>query len=166
MQIYDALKADHKRIKQLLKKLDATTEKEAGARKKLLGELKGILVPHARAEEQALYEPLKKSDVKEADALAFEGYEEHAVVDHLMEQLESTAGNDKKWTAMMSVVKESLEHHIEEEEEDTFKKAKKSFDRSEAEEMAATFLKLKAEFLRQVRAGKTPPQPPSHELVR
>ena len=165
MEIYGALKKDHKQIKAILKKLDNTTEKSIKLRGQLLVELKELLVPHARAEEKVLYEPMKQSDVKDADALAFEGFEEHAVVDHLMEQLESTAHNDKKWTAMISVVKEELEHHIQEEEEEIFKKAKRSFNHDEATRMTEVFKDLKKGFIRDLKVGKTPQQPPSHELV-
>jgi hemerythrin superfamily protein len=165
MDIYSELKADHKKIKSLLKKLEDTTEKSVKQRKTLLKQLKETLVPHARAEEKALYERLKESTVKEAGALAFEGYEEHGVADRLMELLEDTSPNDKKWTALIAVIKESLEHHIEEEEGDIFKKARKSFDRKTAVTMGEEFLRLKAQFLAEVKQGKTPAQPESHELV-
>jgi hemerythrin-like domain-containing protein len=165
MQIYTALKADHKLVKQILKQLEATSEESPDKRVKFLKKLKEALVPHSRAEEQVFYDRLKKSEVKEADDLAFEGYEEHALVDHLLIQFEQTQPNDKKWTALMSVVKESLEHHIEEEEENIFKKAKKSFDRQMANEMTEEFERLKAQFLKEVKSGKTPEQKPSHELV-
>jgi hemerythrin-like domain-containing protein len=165
MEIYSELKSDHKNIKAILKKLDDTTEKSGKRRLQLLKQLKEILVPHSRAEEKVLYEPLKLSDVKKADALAFEGYEEHGVVDRLAHTIETTKVNDKKWTALMSVVKENLEHHIEEEEEDLFKKAKKSFDHKDAVKMGAEFLELKATYLKELKKGSPLKQPPSHELV-
>ena len=165
MEIYTLLKKDHKTIKSLLKKLDATTEKSGARRLSLLKKLKEVLVPHSRAEEKVLYEALKKSEVKEAPAIAFEGYEEHAVVDHLAHTIENTKVNDKKWTALMAVVKESLEHHIQEEEETLFKKAKKSFDPEEAEEMGGRFNELRAKYLKELKAGNKLKQAPSHELV-
>jgi iron-sulfur cluster repair protein YtfE (RIC family) len=166
MQIYTALKADHKIVKSLLKQLDKTTEEAPQKRLQLLKQLKEAVVPHSRAEEQVFYDRLKKSEVREADDLAFEGYEEHAVVDHLLQQLEMTPPNDKKWTALLSVCKESLEHHIEEEEEELFEKAKKAFDAKLAKSMAEEFLALKKDYLKVVRRGETPQQRPSHELVK
>ena len=166
MEIYTALKSDHQEVKKVLKTLEATTEKSGKRRQHLLLRLKTLLVPHSRAEERVLYERLKESDVKHAAALAFEGYEEHAVVDHLMEQLEATSPADKKWTALMAVVKENLEHHIDEEENAIFKKARQAFDRETAVAMCAAFQRLKVGYLAEVKAGKTPAQPPSHEIVQ
>jgi hemerythrin-like domain-containing protein len=166
MQIYTALKSDHRLVKQLLKQLEKTTEEAPQKRVQLLKQLKEAVVPHSRAEEKVFYDRLKKSEVKEADDLAFEGYEEHAVVDRLLEQLEATAPNDRRWTALLSVAKESLEHHIEEEEEELFEKAKKAFDNKLATEMAEEFLVLKKGFLKEVKKGKTPQQKTSHEIVQ
>lgn len=165
MDIYATLKADHKEVKALLKEMVKTEETDARKREKMLKQLKALVVPHARAEEIVLYDRLKNSEVKEADSMAFENYEEHAVVDRLMVELETTPPNDKKWTALISVVQESLLHHIKEEEDQTFEKAKKSFDRQTATVMAEEFEKLKEGFLDEVKAGKTPRQKPSHELV-
>ncbi len=165
MEIYAALQADHRVIKKILKKLEKTSERQPAERGALLTQLKEVLVPHARAEERVLYDRLKKSAVKEADHVAFEGYEEHAVVDWLMEEIECTSPRDKRWTALITVAKENLEHHIEEEEEELFKKAKKSFDRQAAREMCDEFLELKGDFLSQLRKGNVPFQRPSHEMV-
>lgn len=166
MQIYTALKTDHMLVKAILKLLEKTTEEAPQKRTQLLAKLKEAIVPHSRAEEQVFYDRLKKSDVKEADDLAFEGFEEHALLDHLLEQLEATDPSDKRWTALMSVAKESLEHHIKEEENEMFKKAKKAFDNKLANEMTIEFLNLKKSFLKEIKQGKTPQQEVSHELVK
>ncbi|MFL5813124.1 MAG: hemerythrin domain-containing protein [Bdellovibrionia bacterium] len=166
MQIYTVLKSDHRLVKQLLKQLEKTTEEAPQKRVQLLKQLKEAIVPHSRAEEQVFYDRLKKCEVKEADDLAFEGYEEHAVVDRLLEQLEATAPNDKRWTALLSVAKESLEHHIKEEEEELFEKARKAFDNKLATQMAEEFLQLKKGFLKEVKKGEMPQQKTSHEIVQ
>ena len=162
--IYEILKADHKVVKTLLKRLDDTSETNYKERLTLLKSLKEALVPHARAEEQVFYESLKESKVKEAQDLAFEGYEEHAVADHLFDEIESTATKDKRWGALMSVLKEAIEHHIEQEEGNMFKKAQKSFDKDMAEIMGAEFIALKEDFLTELRAGGKLVQPPSHSI--
>ncbi len=166
MEIYTVLKADHKLVKQILKKLEKTEEADVRDRRDLLMELKQELVPHARAEEVVLYDRLKMAQIKEADTLAFEAYEEHAVVDRLLEQLTATSPEDKRWTALLSVAKENIEHHIKEEEEALFEKAKKAFERSEAVQMTEEFNDLKAGYLKEVKAGKTPQQKPSREKVK
>ena len=164
MEIYQILRNDHKLFKSLLKKLDDTTERSQKERLSLFTKLKEELIPHARAEEKIFYESLKLSEVKEADDLAFEGYEEHGVADRLIKELDKTETHDKRWGALMSVLKESLEHHIEEEEDDMFKKGHKSFDSELAVEMGENFLSLKEKYQKSFKAGKDLKQPPSHSI--
>lgn len=164
MEIYRILKDDHKTVKALLKKLEDTTERSHKERVNLFGKLKEALIPHTRAEEKNFYESLKLSEVKEADDLAYEGYEEHAVADRLMKELDKADTKDKRWSALMSVLKENIEHHIKEEEENMFKKAQKSFDSELAVEMGENFLELKAKYLASFQAGKIPKQAHSHSI--
>lgn len=164
MDIYKLLKEDHKKLKEILKKLDETTERSHRDRLSLLEKLKEELIPHARAEEKILYESMKLSEVEEADDMAYEGYEEHFVADKLIKELDKTETNDKRWGALMSVLKENLEHHIKEEEGDIFKKAKKSFDSELEVEMGEHFLMLKEKYLASLKAGKIPKQQPSHSI--
>ena len=49
-----------------------------------------------------------------------EGYQEHHVVDLLMGELESLDVSDETWGAKAIVMKENIEHHIEEEEGEMF----------------------------------------------
>ena len=60
-----------------------------------------------------------------------EGYEEHHVVDLLMSELERLDVTDETWGAKAIVMKENIEHHIEEEEGEMFAKAHQVFDRAE-----------------------------------
>jgi hypothetical protein len=72
-----------------------------------------------------------------------EGYEEHHVVDEIMGELEMTDVGDETWGAKFKVMKENIEHHIEEEEGEMFKNARQVFDRSELEELGARMSELK-----------------------
>ena len=78
-----------------------------------------------------------------------EGYEEHHVVDLLMSELESLDVSDETWGAKAIVMKENIEHHIEEEEGEMFAKARQVFDRAElidlGERMAARKLSAQRE---------------------
>ena len=64
-----------------------------------------------------------------------EGYEEHHVVDLLMGELESLASTTRRWGAKAKVMKENVEHHMEEEEGEMFKQARQVFDRDELEDL-------------------------------
>jgi hemerythrin-like domain-containing protein len=81
-----------------------------------------------------LYRGMEKSEEGKDNAL--EGAVEHEVVDRLMEDLSRSRsiGSDK-WTARCTVLQELLEHHIDEEEGEFFKIARKIFDREGLAEM-------------------------------
>ena len=74
-----------------------------------------------------------------------EAYEEHHVVDLIMAELEATAVGDETWAAKLTVVKESLEHHIEEEEDVMFKQARQVMDTPELEELGDRMVQRKEE---------------------
>ena len=51
-----------------------------------------------------------------------------------------------EWSARCGVLQELLEHHIEEEEDEMFKTARKLFDAKSLEKMGEEFLAEKAKF--------------------
>jgi hemerythrin-like domain-containing protein len=77
---------------------------------------------------------MEKSEEGKDDAL--EGAVEHQVVDRLIEDLSRSrsVGSDK-WTARCTVLQELLRHHIDEEEGEFFKIARKIFDRDILDKM-------------------------------
>ena len=88
--------------------------------------------------------PALKSHPKARD-IVLEGYEEHHVADLIVGELEETDYSDERWPAKWKVLKESLEHHMEEEESDMFPKAKKIFDDDELEALGARMEQIRAE---------------------
>lgn len=141
MTIFAELKKDHKTVKALCQAI----EKEEVSPKKRLKhflELANLLSHHTYAEEEAFYDRLKPAGGKTRD-LALEGYEEHHVADFLLSELKNLSVEDERWTAKFTVLKESLEHHIEEEEQDMFAAARKKLSKVELEQAAKQFLKLK-----------------------
>src|SRR5215218_6553960 len=127
------LKADHDKVKKLLTELEATTERGVKTREELFATIKGELTLHEVIEEEIFY-PELKAHPKAVD-IVLEGYEEHHVVDLLMGELEAMSVEDETWGAKAVVMKENIEHHIEEEEGDMFKQAREVFDRDELEDL-------------------------------
>jgi hypothetical protein len=123
------LKDDHNKVKGLLAKLETTTERGVKTRAELFATIKGELTLHEIIEEEIFYPELKAHP--KARDLILEGYEEHHVVDLLMSELEALDVADETWGAKALVMKENVEHHIEEEEGEMFKTARQVFDRAE-----------------------------------
>src|SRR5215218_1443896 len=135
MDAITMLKTDHDKVKQLLAELESTTERGVKTREELCATIKGELTVHEVIEEEIFY-PALKSHPKAKD-IVLEGYEEHHVVDLLMGELEALDVSDETWGAKALVMKENVEHHIEEEEGEMFKTARSVFDKAELEDLGA-----------------------------
>jgi hemerythrin HHE cation binding domain-containing protein len=127
------LEADHVKIKRLLAELEDTTERAVKTRQELFATIKGELTLHETVEEEIFYPELKAHP--KAQDIVLEGFQEHHVVDLLMGELESLPVEDETWGAKAKVMRENIEHHIEEEEGDMFRQARKAFDRAELEDL-------------------------------
>jgi hemerythrin-like domain-containing protein len=141
MTLLKTLKADHEKAKAMLRKtLDAEEGKE---RKSLFAQFAEELTAHSRAEEKILYARLRKSEEGKDEAL--EGAVEHEVADRLIDDLKRNSNTQSdEWSARCGVLQELLEHHIEEEEDETFETARKLFDTKALEKMGDEFLAEKA----------------------
>ena len=118
MDAISLLKADHDKVKKLLTELETTTERGVKTREELFSTIKGELTVHEVIEEEIFYPALK--DHPKAKDIVLEGFEEHHVVDVLMGELEALDVSDESWGAKALVMKENIEHHIEEEEGEMF----------------------------------------------
>jgi hypothetical protein len=127
------LKADHEKMRGLLNELEATTERGVKTRTELFATIKGELTLHEIIEEEIFYPELKAHP--KAKDIVLEAYEEHHVVDLLMGELEALDVGDETWGAKALVMKENVEHHMEEEEGDMFKKARQVFEAAELDEL-------------------------------
>jgi iron-sulfur cluster repair protein YtfE (RIC family) len=143
MDALQLLKDDHDKVKKLLADGDATTERAEKTRTELLAKIKQELTVHEDIEETIFYPALK--DHPKAKELVLEAYEEHNVVDTVMGELEATEVTDERWTAKFTVMKENIEHHIEEEEGEMFKQARSVFDAAELETLGERMAARKAE---------------------
>lgn len=133
MDALTLLRKDHERVKDMLHKLDDTTERAEVTRTEGLEKLKQELTVHEAIEEEILYPAL--IEFAKTKDITLEAFEEHHVVDVIMAELEQTPVEDKTWAAKLTVMKENLEHHIEEEEDDMFKKARQVMDEADLEEL-------------------------------
>ena len=133
MDALKLLKQDHEKVKKILSELDETGEKAVKTRTTLFAKLKRELTVHEIIEEEILY-PAFEEQAKLKD-IVLEGYQEHHVVDLVLGEISQLSPDDEKWGAKLSVAKENVEHHIEEEEGEMFKKARQLFDFSELEQL-------------------------------
>jgi hemerythrin-like domain-containing protein len=141
MNAIDLLKEDHDRIKPLLSELKETTDRAEKTRGDLFSRIKQELTVHEIIEEEIFYPALK--DHPRAKEIVLEGYEEHDVVSRLMGELDGLEPTDERFGPKAKVMAENVEHHIEEEEGEMFKKARQVFDADELTELGERMAKRK-----------------------
>jgi hemerythrin superfamily protein len=134
MTIFQILKADHKKVSALLKKLEKTTEKQPALREKLFNQFRIEFLTHATAEDAAVYTPLKAKEATRE--MILEAREEHSLVEHLILLQASVYPSDERWGPKMTVIQDLIEHHVEEEESELFKKMRKHCTPEELENIA------------------------------
>lgn len=125
MNAIELLKNQHKKTKRALELL--SEGKAPSTSMAVLEQLADELVAHMVIEEHVFYPRIKQLIPK----LTLEAYEEHAVARFELARLLTASAGDRKTRAM--VLKELLEHHIDEEENELFPKVKKSIDAHELE---------------------------------
>ena len=133
MNAFTLLKADHEKVAGILEKIDETTERATKGREELFAQLKNELDIHTRIEEEILYPVLE--EFEETRDISLEAYQEHALVKQLLGELAAAPKDDEQWTAKFTVLKENIEHHVEEEEGEMFKKARKVLSEDEIENL-------------------------------
>lgn len=131
MNAFALLKADHEKVAGILETLEDTTERAVKGRDELFAQLKAELDLHAMIEEEIFYPALE--DTEEAREITLEAYEEHRLVKQLLAELEAEPKDTEEWTAKFTVLKENIEHHVEEEEGEMFKKARAALREEEIE---------------------------------
>lgn len=151
MNVFTLLKTDHKKVAGILEKIDATTERGVKTREDLFTQLKSELDVHTHIEETIFYPELEKAD--ETHDITLEAFEEHRLVKQLLGELEQMDKGDEQWTARFTVLKENIEHHVEEEETDMFPKAKKVLGDEKAEELGTRMEAAKNKELKAAAAG-------------
>jgi hemerythrin superfamily protein len=157
------LQQDHQTVESLFKRFEALGERAQAAKKKIAQKIIRELAVHSAIEEMLFYPAIRAAArVKEtkanaaADDLVLESLEEHHVVKWTLSELEKMDPEDERLGAKMKLMMESVRHHVEQEEQDLFPKARKMLkDRSEG--LGAAMAKAK-----KIAPTRPHPRAPDH----
>jgi Hemerythrin HHE cation binding domain len=128
MDAFELLKADHKTVSGLFDELEAATGK---AKLSVFAQIKTELELHTHIEETIFYPALEK--LEETHDLILEAYEEHKMVKTLLAKLSRARTANDEWQAQAKVLRENVEHHVNEEENELFDKADDALSDEEIE---------------------------------
>ncbi len=140
MDIYTYLEKDHRKVSDLMKQL-VNASKDA-EREDIFEEIRNELLLHAETEEQTFYQALKEGDEELQDKESH-AEEEHDEIRRLLNACDDEECGTDLWLINFGQLKYAVEHHVEEEEEQIFPKARKTIPQSKAKALAEEMESLK-----------------------
>jgi iron-sulfur cluster repair protein YtfE (RIC family) len=142
MEIFDILKKDHRKVLEILEKLEGMSDRAGKTRQKQFTMLKQELLPHMAGEENYFYPYiLDRTTDKEQRQAVLEGIEEHRAARTVLEDSEKAGVSDERWQPDIKVLKELIAHHIDEEEDTIFDAAREVIE--DPEEVGKEFMAAK-----------------------
>jgi|SRR5882724_2889509 len=117
------LMEDHKKVQKLFKQFDKLKEEDEQQKADIVRQVCAELTIHAQIEEEIFY-PAVREAIDDED-LMDEAEVEHASAKELIAQLQGMQAGDELYDAKFTVLGEYVNHHIKEEQDEMFPKAKK-----------------------------------------
>ena len=136
------LRADHKEVSDLFDAFEKT--KSVAKKKAIVAEICTALTVHAQIEEEIFY-PAVKVALKDKELIP-EAAVEHATLKELIAQIEGVDPDGEMYDAKVKVLSEYVKHHVKEEQNEIFPKAKAS-SKLDMKELGALLQQRKAELL-------------------
>lgn len=116
MEATEGLKAQHRQAEQLFSEIEQAQSPDA--KRQLMQELADKLTLHMDLEENLFYPAVEEVD----EGKVKHSYEEHNEVKPILARLLTLEGDEPEFAQLLQKAKESIEHHVREEEEELFPK--------------------------------------------
>jgi hypothetical protein len=123
MDAITMLRADHRAVEKLFKRFEDAGPRAFVEKRKIVDRIIEELSVHAAVEEQLFY-PATRATVPAVEEVALESLEEHHVVKWLLSELEDMDPEDERFSAKVTVLIESVRHHVREEESEYFREVR------------------------------------------
>jgi hemerythrin-like domain-containing protein len=146
MDILSVIEKDHNEFRKQLQTMSETAESDHAGSTRLFRELHDHLIAHHEAEEHVLFRNLVK-DGGAKDPVE-EAWEEHTAIDLYLEEVKKSHKSER-WQAKAAVLKELVEHHLDEEEHEVFDAARTAL----GSQLGTLGAKFEAEEQKQLNKG-------------
>jgi len=113
---------DHQTVQKMFKRFERTEDHQQ--QEQIATEICNELTVHTQLEEQVFY-PVAREALEEGDLLD-EATVEHQVAKDLIEKIRQSRPHDEEYCALVTVLGEYINHHIEEEHQELFPQLKKT----------------------------------------
>ena len=128
------LRKDHTTVKSLFRKFEQAGDRAYKTKRRLVDQMIEELSSHAAIEDQVFY-PGVRQMVDDAEDVVLESLEEHHVVKWLLSELEGMDPKHERFDAKVTVMIESVRHHIDEEEGELFPQVRKALKPAQLREL-------------------------------
>lgn len=136
------LKQDHKEVKKLFKEFQAAGKDAKDRKGALVEQILEMLTVHTYLENEVMY-PQTRTLLPDLEDDVLEAYEEHHVADVLCFEIAAMSPDDERFDAKVTVLIESVTHHIDEEEQDWFPKVREGLGRKQLQDIGAQMAELR-----------------------
>jgi hemerythrin superfamily protein len=152
------LRQDHREVERLFKQFEKAGPRAHKTRRNVADKVIKELSVHAVIEEQVFY-PAVREAVSETEDTVLESLEEHHIVKWTLAELDGMDPEAERFVPKMTVLMESVRHHVEEEEDELFPTVREALGRKQLAELgqAMEAAKKTAPTRPHPRAPDTPP---------
>lgn len=144
------LTRDHREVEQLFKQFEKLTDRAQKSKEKIVQKIIRELAIHSAIEEMLFYPAVRTAALKantralkEAADAVLESLEEHHVVKWTLAELEKMDASAERFEAKVTVLMESVRHHVEEEQTELFPKARRLLGKEVLEQLGQRMEKAK-----------------------
>ena len=152
------LRNDHREVERLFKKFEKAGPNAHKTRRQVADQIVKELSVHAVIEEQVFY-PAVREAVPDVEDDVLEGLEEHHLVKWTLSEVESMDPEHERFVPKMTVLMESVRHHVEEEEGEMFPAVREAMTRKQLAELGEVMASAK-EIAPTKPHPRAPDQPP------
>jgi hemerythrin superfamily protein len=163
MDAITLLRDDHATVRDLFKRFEGSGDQAYKSKRTVVDRIIEELSLHAAVEEQVFY-PAVRQAVESTEDEVLESLEEHHIVKWTLSELEGMDPRDERFDAKVTVLIESVRHHMKEEEGDLFPKVRKAVSAAELKELGALMQQVKKSAPTRPHP-RSPDQPPGNLLV-
>ena len=122
----EILTADHKKVSKIFAEFEKIKDSDSERKLALVKMACDELTVHAQIEEEIFYPAVREAINEKDEELLDEAEVEHETLKRLVETLRSSDPDDHLYDANMKVLAEYVKHHVKEEQDEMFVKARKA----------------------------------------
>ena len=129
------IRKDHERVNELFEKFQKSKTSAQNGKRAVFNEIRKELTIHSNLETELFYPELRMSTSEKAEGLVQAATQEHEKIEKLLDEIALIGNNEKQFDARVSELIETVNAHIQEEEDVIFPEARETLTEQRLEEL-------------------------------